>query len=121
MNNLEFLDYQQFPEDPYVCAIAEICIDGRHIVTFAQKKNKDGGKFWCSPTVSATNGTEKSHFKAYKSDSVKMNDQILKFIEQHVKEMTLPRKSEASAYPHGLVSQTPTSMSEVNANADLPF
>jgi len=122
MNNLEFLDYKQFPEDPYVNAIAEICIDGKHLITYCQKKMKDGGMFWCSPTVSATNGTEKFHFKGYKSDSVKLNDQIIRFIEQNVKQMTLPRKSETITYPHTFASNTtPSSMSEVDPNGQLPF
>lgn len=125
MSNLEFLDYQQFPQDPYTNAIVEICIDGKHIVTYGQKKMKDGGMFWGPASISVTDGTKKIHFKGYQVDSQRDHDQIVRFIEQNVKNRTLPRKGESLQYPHGLVSsqtgQVPSSMSEVNQNDQLPF
>lgn len=132
MNNFEFISYKQYPDDSYTNAVAKVRIDRKHVVTFAQKKMKDGGFFWSTPSINVMEGGEKRYFPSYSLDSRVEEEMLIEFIKENVKRLTSPVQTSASIqYPHGMGQRNappmpnippmpPTSMSEL-VQEEIPF
>lgn len=131
MNNFELISYKQYPEDPYTKAIARVRIDRKHVVVYAKKEAKNGGAFWCAPSVSVTENGEKKYLSAHKLDSEVENEMLIEFIEEAVKQGAGGKiQQQGSVFPHGLPTNSapdyssmppPRSMDEVANQQALPF
>lgn len=70
--NYEFLTYEMFPEDPYICEIVEVLVGGCIILPYQHIRMKDGGKFWSWCGCAATKDGVKKRFNAeFDSKSMK--------------------------------------------------
>ena len=85
MNNFEFISYKQYPDDLYTKAIAKVRIDKKHVVSFAQKPSKDGGRFWSTASIQVTDSGEKKYISAYMLDSRAEEEMLLEFVKENVK------------------------------------
>lgn len=76
----QLVSYQEFPEDQYTLAVAEILIDNAYTVAYAKKKTKEGF-FWAPPTIGVTQNGQKKYFQGYLIESRTREKQILEFIK----------------------------------------
>jgi hypothetical protein len=69
----EFLTYEEFTEDQYIMAVAEVCINDVLCLPYVKMKNKDGGHFWgFSGCGAMKNGVKKRFAAAFDSRSAKI-------------------------------------------------
>ena len=130
MSKFELISYKVYPQDQYVEAIAKVRIEGKHIVSYALKKTKDGGKFWAPPSISITDNGEKKYVSGYMLDSraeeEMLNDFIVDAVRQSQAKGSLSQASvfDARATPSSANSgySVQTSNSGVAAEGEvLPF
>jgi len=74
--------YEEFPEDPYTLAVAEIMIDNAYTIAYAKKKNKDGNFFWSPASIGVTKNGVKKFYQSYIIESRTREKQILEFIKE---------------------------------------
>src|SRR5881394_4268016 len=95
--SIELIKFEEFPNDPYTKAVAEILLDGKYNVCFAKKQMKDGGTFWDSPSIGVTNSSNtKEFFKGFSMDSKKEDQKFKDFIRQCEDKL----RGNASRLPH---------------------
>lgn len=66
---IEFISYEEFPDDQYIKEIATVQIDGKYRVAYVAKMMKTGGKFWDVMSTCFTINGEKKYRKAFTYDS----------------------------------------------------
>ena len=117
MSQLELIQFQEFPNDPYTKAIAVLSVDGKYNVCYGKKQMKDGGCYWSSPSFGVSDGSgSKEYFEGFSMDSKKEDQKFKDFIKQcedklRGKQTDLPR-SDVPFIPR---------QAEVAANDGLPF
>lgn len=129
MSKFELISYKVYPQDQYVEAVAKVRIDGKHIVGYALKKTKDGGKFWAPASISVTDNGEKKYIAGYMLDSRAeeelLNEFIIDSVRQSQSKGTLTQASvfdEMAVARNAAAAHQPTSMKEVAAEEQqLPF
>ena len=78
--HLELMSYEQYPEDQYTSAVANVRIDGKYIVAYFQKKSKDGGLFWAPASTSVTKGGAKAYVQGFMMDSRFEEKKLTEFV-----------------------------------------
>jgi hypothetical protein len=86
--NLKLLSYESYPDDQYTAAIATVMYNDELVLTYAQKRKKDGGLFWCSASTAVTKDSEKSNIKSFYFDSNFKMDMFDRFIREQVKALS---------------------------------
>lgn len=76
----QLISYEEFPEDQYTMAVAEISIDQQHVVAYAKKKTKEGF-FWGPASIGVTKNGQKKYYHGYMIESRIREKQILEFIK----------------------------------------
>ena len=106
MQNLELISYTEYPHDQYTKAIVTIRMDGKHIVSYAQKMSKDGKVFWAPATINVVDSqNQKQYIEGYLLDSRGDELKLMEFIKESAKKVQyaqslgnpLPAKAEAVA------------------------
>lgn len=120
MSKYEFKSYKLYPEDQYTNASCKIRIDGRFVVTYVQKKMKNGGHFWSSPSAGITEAGEKKFLSGFMFDSQMENEEIIDFIQENVKRITAMPMNASAHTPAGM-TQPMAPMQEVAEEQPLPF
>jgi hypothetical protein len=120
-NNYEFLSYKQYPEDIYTMASCRVRIDKKYILTFVQKKSKDGGMFWTQPSVGVNDGGEKKYLPAHKLDSDFDGEMLIEFIQDSVKKANGTKVSMTGSIQQTIQSGIQAQNNGVAADEQLPF
>jgi len=112
MSNIELVKFEEFPSDPYVKAVAVLCVDGKYNVCYGKKSTKDGGQYWSSPSFGVVaDGGAKEYYEGFSMDSKKEDQKFKDFIKQS-EEKLRPRPSDVPFIQR---------QAEVAANEGLPF
>lgn len=77
---IEFISYQQFPDDPYCKEIVTIQIDGKYRVAYVAKQGKTGTKFWDVMSAGVMQNGAKVFHKAFQFDSNFQQEEIKKLL-----------------------------------------
>ena len=72
--------HEVYPEDPYICESAIICINDKHRVTYVRKKLQTGALFWDVLTTAVKCNGDKKYLKAYSQDSQFLREDIMNFL-----------------------------------------
>jgi hypothetical protein len=85
------MSYKHYPDDQYTQASCKVRIDKKYVMTFVQKKSKDGGLFWTAPSIQVTDSGEKKYMAAHMLDSQFENEELMDFIKDSVKRANAPQ------------------------------
>jgi hypothetical protein len=114
---IEFISYEEFPDDNYTKELVYIQINGVRY-GYVSKSTKSGAVFWDEISVGVSQHGEKKYFKAFKFDSEFLRDDILAFLKARswqkktVAEYIQPQFKPAPYF-------TPTTPTEIQD--ELPF
>jgi len=97
LNKIELVSYEEFPEDEYTLAIATVCIDNEHVVSYAKKKTKEGNFFWSTPTIGVKKGGSKVYVECYLNNSRIKEKKILEFIKEKTRTLAQGGRVELTA------------------------
>ncbi len=131
MSNFEFISYTPTPTDQYMLGFAKVKVFGKIELRFKHVKTKDGAGtfFTCANyTVQDPVTQEKKYIPCFLLDSRGDEETLMEIIRDGVNRVISQRSAMQSQppqgqihYPHGLVQQKPSSMSEVAVEEQLPF
>jgi hypothetical protein len=77
---IEFISYEEYPDDQYIKEIATIQIDGKYRVAYVAKMTKNGAKFWDVMSTGVSQKGEKIYIKAFAFDSNFQQEEIKKLL-----------------------------------------
>ena len=119
--SIELIKFEEYPNDLYTKAIAQLLVDGKYNICYGKKQMKDGGSYWASPSFGVADGSgSKEYYEGFSMDSKKEDQKFKDFIKQCEDKLrgnanSLPHKADPSDVPF---IQRPN---EVAANEGLPF
>jgi hypothetical protein len=82
MSNLEFVSYEEFPQDQYTKALCTIRLDGKYFAIYGKKLYKDGGMSWKTASHCVTANSSKRYEDGFGMDSISEGKKILEFIRE---------------------------------------
>lgn len=109
----QLISYEEFPEDQYTMAVAEVMIDNAYTVAYAKKKNKEGNFFWGVASIGVTKNGVKKFYQSYIIESRSREKQIIEFIRNSTRSLSNGNGVAMNA------SITPTQGD--SANEHVPF
>lgn len=77
---IEFISYQQFPEDSYTKELVYLQIDGKYRIAYISRLGKNGNIFWAPIQVGITKNGKKEYFLAIEFDSAFLKRDIETFL-----------------------------------------
>ncbi len=96
---IEFISYEQFPEDNYTKELVYLQIDGKYRVAYVAKIGKSGNTFWTPVSIGITQNGAKKYFPAIVYDS--------NFLEKEIQELLKSRPWEKNKAPVYNAAPTP--------------
>ncbi len=84
--SLQLISFKEYTSDPYTKAICTVCIDEKHVVSYAKKIMKDGREFWATANHSVLDNGVKAFIDGYLPESRSMEKQIKDFISKSEKD-----------------------------------
>ena len=109
--HLELMSYEQYPEDEYTTAVANIRIDGKYIVAYCQKKTKEGGQFWAPASISVKKGGAKTFVQGFMLDSRFEEKRLIDFV-------STASKNQGALSPNSVFS---SSEAKQTASTSIPY
>lgn len=78
---IEFISYEQFPEDNYTKELVYLQIDGKYRVAYVSKTGKSGQQFWTPLSAGIIKNGQRTYYQAIEYDSSFLKKDIDAFME----------------------------------------
>ena len=85
---IEFISYEEFPEDNYTKEIVYLQIEGKYRVAYVPRMMKTGEKKWFPMSTGAIKNGQRQYFPAIEYDSTFVKKDIEAFLESRPWEKT---------------------------------
>lgn len=81
MANIEFVSYEEFPDDPYIKELVFICLDSKYRIAYVRKQAKNGGLYWGVMSAGIIKDNTKKYYDGFMQDSSFLDKDIKTFLE----------------------------------------